>query len=355
MKAAFRLIKYILTEKRLIFTGLLLTAMIGLSEVVTGAVLKLLTDSVKNIGEFFLAGDKNLIEIPLKLKIPALFFKKKISVLNTVLSGENEILRGMIIIALLFAAIYLIQVLCDYFRDISLGTANQRIMKKIKKEIFSKVIFLPTAEIKNEKPGDLMSRVTYDAMVLSNLMNILVELVRSFVYMLIFVPLMFAINWKVACFTVVFFPLTFFLIKKFSRTIKKSSKLVTDSTADYTAFLEDKIKNFNQIRENSSEKTEIEAFNELVEKNYKDNVKLIVMKSLLKPTNEFMGIFGLSIASVFFSYLIVRHNFNAGNAVLFLYMMKTSYKPFKKVAQASGELLNSVVCAEKIFKLLDRD
>jgi hypothetical protein len=35
-------------------------------------------------------------------------------------------------------------------------------------------------------------------------------------------------------------------------------------------------------------------------------------------------------------------------------MMKTSYKPFKKVAQASGELFNSIVCAGKIFDLLDR-
>ncbi|HPM46404.1 MAG TPA: ABC transporter transmembrane domain-containing protein, partial [bacterium] len=294
------------------------------------------------------------IEIPLKLKVPMLFFKKKLSILNTVLSGEDEILQGMIVIALIFTAVYLIQVLSDYFRDVFLGTANQRIMKKIKKEIFSKVINMPEYLIKNEKAGDLMSRVTYDAMVLSNLMDIFVELVRSMVYMLIFVPLMFFINWKIAFFTAIFFPLTFYFIKLLSKRVRKSSRMVTDSTAEYTAFIEENIKDIGMIKKEGTEKTQIEQFDLLVENNYNDNVRLIIAKSILKPSNEFMGIFGLSIASVFFSYLIVRHNFNAGNAVLFLYMMKTSYKPFKKVAQASGELFNSIVCAGKIFDLLDR-
>ncbi len=354
MKTALRLIKYVMTEKLLIFSGLFLTALIGLTEVFTGAALKLLTDSVKNIGEFFEAGNKDLIEIPLKLKVPMLFFKKKLSILNTVLSGEDEILQGMIVIALIFTAVYLVQVLSDYFRDVFLGTANQRIMKKIKKEIFSKVINMPEYLIKNEKAGDLMSRVTYDAMVLSNLMDIFVELVRSMVYMLIFVPLMFFINWKIAFFTAIFFPLTFYFIKLLSKRVRKSSRMVTDSTAEYTAFIEENIKDIGMIKKEGTEKTQIEQFDLLVENNYNDNVRLIIAKSILKPSNEFMGIFGLSIASVFFSYLIVRHNFNAGNAVLFLYMMKTSYKPFKKVAQASGELFNSIVCAGKIFDLLDR-
>lgn len=354
MKTFKRLVSYILTEKKLIFAGLILTALIGFTEVVTGAVLKLLTNSVKNIGEFFVAGDKSAIEIPLKLKVPSVFMKKKIVILDTVLKGEDAILAGMITLAAVFTVIYLVQVLSDYFRDISLGTANQRIMRNVKKQIFNKVVSLPEAEFQKEKPGDLMSRVTYDSMVLSNLMNILVEVVRSLVYILIFIPLMFVISWKTALFTTIFFPLTFVIIKWFSKVVKKSSKQVTDSTADYTAFLEDKIKNLPKIREEDHEKEEMETFGKLVDSNYVDNVKLIFFKSALKPTNEFLGIFGLSIASVFFSYLIVDRNFDPGNAVLFLYMMKTSYKPFKKVAQASGELFNSIVCAEKIFKLLDR-
>lgn len=224
MKTALRLIKYIMSEKVLIFSGLFLTALIGLTEVFTGAALKLLTDSVKNIGEFFEAGNKDLIEIPLKLKVPMLFFKKKLSILNTVLSGEDEILQGMIVIALIFTAVYLIQVLSDYFRDVFLGTANQRIMKKIKKEIFSKVINMPEYLIKNEKAGDLMSRVTYDAMVLSNLMDIFVELVRSMVYMLIFVPLMFFINWKIAFFTAIFFSAYILFYKTFIKTGQEEFK-----------------------------------------------------------------------------------------------------------------------------------
>lgn len=354
MKTLLRLVSYILSEKLLIFSGLILTAVIGFTEIFTGAVLKLLTDSVKNIGEFLTTGQKDLIEIPLKLKVPGLFIKKKIVLLNTVLQGENEILKGMLIMAGLFAAVYLIQVASDYFRDVFLGTANQRIMKRIKKEIFAKLIMIPEKELENEKSGDLISRVTYDTMVLSNLMNILIELVRSMVYMLIFIPLMFIINWKVAVFTTIFFPFTFIIIKKFSKKIKKSSRSVTDSTAEYTAFLEEKVKNLPQIKAVGLESKEIEDFSALVDKNYNDNVKLIINKNILKPTNEFMGILGVALASVFFSYLIVKQNFNAGNAVLFLYMMKTSYKPFKKVAEASGDLFNSLVCAEKIFKLLDR-
>jgi ATP-binding cassette, subfamily B, bacterial MsbA len=354
MRTITRLARYIFEEKALIFSGLILTALIGLTEVFTGTFLKLLTDSVKSIGDFLTAGNREDISIPLRMRIPGIFSGKRIDIVNSVWNGEDEILTGMITVALLFTVIYLFQVLFDYLRDVSLGTANQRIMKKIKCQIFEKVVSMESSQLKNEKPGDLMSRVTYDAMVLANIMDIFVELVRSLVYIMIFVPLMFVINWKVAFFTAVFFPLTFFVIKKFSKTVKKSSKRVTDSTADYTAFLENNINKYRIIEEIPDRLGEMKSFNGLVEKNYKDNVSLIVKKSFLKPANEFMGTLGLAVATVFFSYLIVRHDFNAGNAVFFLYMMKTSYKPFKKVAQASGELFNSLVCAEKIFDLLDR-
>ncbi|MEZ5012608.1 MAG: hypothetical protein R2744_13965 [Bacteroidales bacterium] len=49
--------------------------------------------------------------------------------------------------------------------------------------------------------------------VLTDTINILIEISRTFIYMLMFIPAMFTVNVRFAMVTIIFFPVSFILIK----------------------------------------------------------------------------------------------------------------------------------------------
>lgn len=349
MPALKRLLKYLAREKGKITLGVLATMFLAAGETATGALLKIVTDSIKEISTFLSTNAGEIIELPLKIKIP----ETKIKILKVTLTGSDEVFRGMLLLCLAFIAIYILQALFDYAREVFMNAAAQRVLQSVKNDIYAKVLRLPAQFFDKNRTGDIVSRVTYDVTTLSQLIDLLIEVVRSGVYFIVLVPVLFWIDWKVAAFTVLFYPLSAVIIAEFSRRIKLVSKNLSDNVGDYTAFLEKKISSYRTVRSFVKEETEGASYQDLMEKNYRYNLKMILLKYVLKPSNELLGMFGVAMICAYFSYKLVYSDTTLGDAVFFLYIVKNAYKPFKKVAEAIGQLQLSLVCSAKIFTLLD--
>lgn len=234
-----------------------------------------------------------------------------------------------------------------------MNAAAQRILQNFKNDIYQKILRLPYSFYSKNKTGDVVSRITYDVVTLNEIIELFIEVARASVYMLIFVPVMFALSWQLSLFTILFFPASIFLIEYVSRHIKKVSKKLTDNVGDYTAFLEEKINRFKLIKGFRTEKKEAAEFSNLVEDNYQYNLRLIKLKFSMNPTNDFLGMISLSVIFIFYSYRLTSGHASLGEIVFYIYLVRTAYKPIKKVAQAWGQLHIALVSTRKIFRLMD--
>jgi subfamily B ATP-binding cassette protein MsbA len=122
---------------------------------------------------------------------------------------------------------------------------------------------------------------------------------------------------------------------------------------DYTAFLEEKINRFKLIKGARTEKQEENTFADLVERNYQFNLRLIKLKFFLNPSNDFLGMIAVAVIYLLYSFRLARGEANLGDIVFYLYLVRTAYKPVKKVAQAWGQLHVALVSTRKIFRMLD--
>lgn len=342
---------FILRQKRKILVGILATAMVGLTELFTGSLFKFLTNTITRFPQA--DSGETISKLPLKLNIDLPLLDHKIKIINTTLKGSNEILHGLLVIALVFFTLYFFQTLFLYIREVYMNSAVQRILQDFKNTIYRRLLKLPYSYFNRNQTGDIVSRVTYDVTTLNDIINLLIEISRAGVYMLLFIPVMFFINWQLAIFTVLFFPLSFFIIHIITKRIKKVSKKITDNVGDYTAFLENRINQTRLIKSLGTEEQEKQVFANLVEENYQHNLKLIRLKYLLKPSNELFGILGVTFVFIFFANQLVKGSSNIGDVAFFLYLVKTSYKPFKKVAQALGDLHVALVSTNKIARLFN--
>ncbi len=348
-----RLLKYITKQKTLIWFGVLATLFMSIVELFTGSMLKFLIDLIDKFSGTFAEGLLNNAKLPAKFSIKNPITDDKIQVFNQTLNGTGEIFRGMVMLCLIFVGLHFLLALFNYLRRVFMNAATQKILLNFKSDIYSKIVRLPYYFFHRNKTGDVVSRITYDVSTLSEIIDLLVEVARAFIYILVFIPVMFYMSWELSLFTILYFPLAILLIDRITKHIKKVSKKITDNVGSYTAFLEEKINRAMLVKSYGKEGAEEHAFDRLVEKNYRYNLKLIQLKFALNPGSDFLGMIVLSVIYVFYSYKLTNGSGSLGDIVFFLYLVRTAYKPVKKVAQAWGQLHVALVSTKKIFHLMD--
>lgn len=351
-----RLFQYIVKQKKLISLGVLATLLMSFVELFTGSLLKFLTNLIDKFTGSFAEGVVKNIKLPVKYSIKNPINGEKVDIIKTTLKGNEEIFHGMLYLCLFFVVLYFLLSLFNYLRRVFMNSATQGILKDFKANIYAKILKLPFSFFHQNKTGDVVSRITYDVTTLSEIIDLLIEVARASVYILVFIPVMFIMSWELSLFTILYFPLAVLLIDFITRKIKVVSKKITDNVGDYTAYLEEKINRIKLVKGFGKEKEEYEQFDDLVTENYHHNIRLIKLKFALNPGSDFLGMIVLSIVYIFYSYKLTSGNGGTlGDIVFFLYLVKTAYKPVKKVAEAWGRLHVALVSTKKIFKLIDQD
>ncbi len=350
---AKRLLKYIIKQKNKILLGVLATLLMSLVELFTGSLLKFLINLIDKFSGSFAGGIDAVAKLPVKYGIKLPLSGEKFTIIKTTLKGADEIFKGMVVLCAVFIGLYFLLALFNYLRRVFMNAATQRILQNFKEDIYNKILRLPFSFFSSNRTGDVVSRITYDVTMLNEIIDLLIEVARASVYILVFIPVMFIMSWQLSLFTILFFPVSVILIEYITRKIKRVGKNITDNVGDYTAFLEEKINRYKLIKTYGKEHEESKIFTKLVSDNYKYNLKLIKLKYSLNPTNEFLGMLLLAVIYIFYSYKITHGSTSLGDIVFYLYLVKTLYKPVKKVAQAWGQLHIALVSTRKIFKLLD--
>jgi len=348
-----RLFKYIARQKTLISLGELATLLMSLVELVTGSMLKFLNALIVKFSGTFAEGILKDSKLPAKFSIKNPITDQKIEIFKETLTGTDEIFRGMLMLCLLFVGLSFLLALFNYLRRVFMNAATQKILLNFKSDIYSKIVRLPYFFFHKNKTGDVVSRITYDVTTLSEIIDLLVEVARAIIYIIVFIPVMFLMSWELSLFTILYFPLAIILINLITKHIKKVSKKITDNVGDYTAYLEEKINSIKLVKSFGKQKEEENAFDELVEENYGHNIKLIKLKFALNPGSDFLGMIVLSVVYIFYCYKLTNGTGSLGDIVFFLYLIKTAYKPVKKVAEAWGQLHVALVSTKKIFHLMD--
>jgi ABC-type multidrug transport system fused ATPase/permease subunit len=266
MSDSKRLFSRLGREWRWILAGMLATAGMGIAEILTGGMLKVIIDMGPRLAGAFEPNGQLPVNVKLPLKVAG---GQKFELFSTKLTGDESIMRGILLLCLTFLAIYLFKEFCRYLRDVILNSAVQRLMRSFKQEICRKVLHLPIAFFDRTSTGELVSRITYDVARLEGIILMIVEFLRAGVALLLFVPILFYINWPIACFAMFYYPLAFWVMHCLNQRIGKTSTATTENVADYTAFLEDRINSISSIRAFGREEQEADDFEHLVDHNLK--------------------------------------------------------------------------------------
>ncbi|MEZ5012609.1 MAG: hypothetical protein R2744_13970 [Bacteroidales bacterium] len=135
---AFRLLwRFLIRQKGKIIAGIVATIMIGIMELLTGAFLKFLTNTVTRIQG--LNSGREVLKIPMKLDLDIELIGEKIKLIDRVLQGPEQIFRGILVISLIFFILYLFQALFQYAQEVY-EPGYREVLQDFKSRIFKTVL-----------------------------------------------------------------------------------------------------------------------------------------------------------------------------------------------------------------------
>lgn len=346
-KTYLRLSTYFWKYRTRVLGGLLSVAIISGADTASAFLVARFLWVLEQIGLAVQAGKEIFIEIPLSL------FKTEFY--RIVIRGYDESFRIVIYFAIATILIIAVKAIFVYTREYLMSSVQHKILMKFRTDLFDTVVMLPVGYFDREKTGKIMSRITNDVNNLEQSLSLIVEILQNVVYSAVFATALFLTNWQLTLFTIVVFGISGVISRKFGDAIRKFSRSLTDTVADISTFLQEKISSIRTVKSFTREEFEKERFREKAKQNYFYSMKIVRTMAFLSPTNELFNTFVTALLVVFLGFLFVTGSMNFETMFSFLILITFLAKPLKALVEGIARIQKTLVSAGYIFEILDTE
>ncbi len=305
-----------------------------------------LVEVLQTIGQQVRAGQEILVQIP-----PIKFLD--ITLFHFTIHGKAESFQLIFRFAIAVIIIIFIKVLFVYAREYLMSSVQQKLLMRFRIELYNTIVALPVRYFDVHKTGFIMSRFTNDVNNLEQAMSLMIEIAQNCVYSLIFATALFYTNWKLTIATILIFAFSGEISRRFGDKIRSYSRDLTNTLADISAFLQEKISAARVVKSFTREDFEKKNFKQKVESNYHYSMKIVRVIALLSPTNELFNTTATSLLVIFCGYLFIQGAMTIESMIFFLLLMINLAKPIKALGESIARVQKSLVSAGYIFEILD--
>lgn len=233
---------------------------------------------------------------------------------------------------------------------------GERISADLRAEVFNNLVNLHPSFFEENRPGEIMSRLTTDTTLLQTIIGSSLSMaLRSMLTLSGAVIMMFATNWKLSLFIVVGVPAILVPILFFGRKIRKLSSASQDSMAQVGTYAGEVIHQLKTVQAFNRQEFEQGMFKGEVESAFDVAKQRIRNRALL---------IGVAIFVVFTSMIgmlysggsdVINGVMTAGELGAFIFYAVMLGSGFATVSEVWGEVQRAAGAAERLIELMNAE
>lgn len=264
-------------------------------------------------------------------------------------SGQINLEYIIFLVIVYFILNFLNQIFL-YFETMILQKAGQRIIYKLRMEVYEHVLELSSSQLNHMPVGSLVTRVAnYTTSVSDLFTSVFVKMITNILTIVGVFGVMLYISPLLSAILLIIIVIVFVLSYIFERIIKKVFKKERNSISRLNTFLSENISGMKIIQAFNKEKdkkSEFDFYNNELKKN---RVAVTKVFALYRPLMNFL--FYLAIASTFMFGVIL--GLSSSEIVSFYFLLSRFFNPVQELADKLNDLQRSLTALEKLFVLLD--
>lgn len=269
---------------------------------------------------------------------------------NIFMDKKTEMLK-FILVALPF--LFILRMLCEYTNNYMMNYIGQKIVQKIREDIFLKIHLLPMEFYWRSKTGDILSRVMNDiGNVQSTVQFIPLYGIRDIATVFFVTLTLFYINFKLAVFSFVFLPVSLIALRIFAKKMRRYSKTTQNLIADVSHTFQESLLSIPIIKAYGYEEKSLEKFKVANQQYFNNMMRYLRATSISGPVMEFIGSMVIYVL-IFIGYKwILSGSLTTGAFFSFIAAFVTAYMPFKNISNMNSKLQMGISSWERIYSIL---
>jgi ATP-binding cassette subfamily B protein len=266
----------------------------------------------------------------------------------------DEAIQGITQLALFFMILLVFRLLFSFVQVYVLQYTGQKIMYDMRTEIFARLMRLPAKFFDRNPVGRLVTRATNDVSAINEMYSaVLVNLFKDVFLIVGVLIVMFLINWRLALFVLILFPLLFWITFEFRRRVRDAYREVRRKLAKLNAYLAENISGMRITHLFVQEERSFHRFSEINREEYEANMRQINIFAVFQPLIHQMSAIATAVILWYGGLNILSGIFTLGMLVQFLNYVDMLFQPIRDIAEKYNILQGAMASSERIFILLD--
>ena len=260
----------------------------------------------------------------------------------------------------IYASILVVSMICTYYQAMILQKIGQKILSKLRLDIFTHIESLSHEQLNNIPVGKLVTRVTNDTNAISMMFtNVLVTLVKNSMVIVGVMGAMLLLNYALTLMVLCFVPfivLFTVIFRKFSRKVHRE---VNDARTDINTYLSENLSGIKITQIFNREEQKMQDFLTRSKALQKAKQRQIFVFGIFRPMVYMLNISTILCLLYFGAKGYIQDISFLGqtidSAVLVSFYMYISkfFNPIQTLAEQFDILQRSFAAAEKIFTIMD--
>jgi subfamily B ATP-binding cassette protein MsbA len=263
--------------------------------------------------------------------------------------------RTIVWLPVALVGLFLLRGIGDFTQTYCMGYVGRRIVKRLRAEIFERILHLPVGYYDRNSSGVLLSRLTYNTEQVGTaatdsitaLVREALTIIGSIGYMLIF------INAKLTLIALTMGPLIGWLVSLINKKFRRYSRRIQDSMGDITRVAKESLEAPRVIKVYNAEDYQNRQFEAVNEHNRRSHMRLVLTRGLSNPVVQMVTIIGASFVLSIAISEAISGEMSMGDLMAFLVALVNVAQPLRSLVNVAGPIQQGIAAGESIFSLLD--
>lgn len=256
---------------------------------------------------------------------------------------------GIIVLALL-------KNLVAYAGVMSIAMIRTAVSRDLRQKLYDKILKLPMAYFSNERKGDLISRMTNDLMEIEfSVIGAIEATFKSPVMIISSLITLFALNWKLTLFALIFLPVSGFLISVIAKSLKNAARRGKGSLSDLVSIIDETLSGIRIVKVFNAEKQFKQKFDRNNNFFFRLMHKLYRREYLSSPMSELIALTVISVLLYFGGSVVIKGELAGELLIFYLLVFSQIIPPARALSDAIFKINKGYVSLERINEILDAE
>lgn len=271
-----------------------------------------------------------------------------------IIAGERA---GVLSYTLLFMIfVYLLYSACSLLQGLLSARLSQNVVKRMREELFGKIMELPVRYLDTHSHGDVMSRMTNDIENISTTVSQSLPSLFSGVLTIIgTVAIMLWYCWQLTLLSLASVLLTLLATKILSGRVRKFSRRRQMLLGQLNGTVEEMVSGYRTVVAYNHQNITTADFCSTADSLTKAGIKTDIFSGVMGPVMNCIGNISFVIIAAFGGYFSVKGLISVGVISAFIVYAKQFSRPINEIAQIYGQLQTAIAGAERVFAVLNEE